>query len=130
MMDQAVEDGSLATYMLAAGAQGLANVGLGIAGLFDAVTDDGGGAAAGAVKALTINLGPELLNGATALGKTVLDGYSYGLDVMGVDASGFRNAETPQLDLLAPYANDAEQGGALIGGLLSGSSCKTMVNTV
>ena len=30
VMDQAVTDGSLATYMLAAGAQGLANVGLGI----------------------------------------------------------------------------------------------------
>jgi hypothetical protein len=121
VMDQAVTDGSLATYMLAAGAQGLANVGLGLAGLFDASTDDFSSTARGAIKSVA-NFGPEAFNGALNLGKTVLDGYSYGLDAVGIDASGFRETEMFNLGLNMKYANEAEQGGALLGGLLGGAA--------
>jgi YD repeat-containing protein len=121
VMDQAVTDGSLATYMLAAGAQGLANVGLGLAGLFDASTDDLGSTARGTIKSVA-NFGPEAFNGAVNLTKTVLDGYSYGLDAVGIDASGFRETEAFNLGLNMEYANEAEQGGALLGGLLGGAA--------
>lgn len=121
VMDQAVEDGSLASYMLAAGAQGLANVGLGLAGLFDASTDDFSSTARGTIKSVA-NFGPEAFNGAVNLTKTVLDGYSYGLDLVGIDASGFRETEAFNLGLNMEYANEAEQGGALLGGLLGGAA--------
>jgi YD repeat-containing protein len=125
VQDDAVADGSPVKYMAATGMRALANFGYSAAGVASAVADDPVSALNGAGKGL-VNFGPDAFNGATNLTKLSLDGLTLLAEGSGLLNSGtfasFRDSQPYNIQPLATYDDQAEQGGAILGGLVVGAA--------
>ncbi|MDV2078912.1 RHS repeat-associated core domain-containing protein [Marinobacter xestospongiae] len=121
---RAVEDGSFLAYAGAGIMRGLGDVAYGVSGMLTSAVNSPGEAAIGAGKSV-VNFGPELFNAAFGLGKTSLNGLTL-LAEETVATPGafeeFRNADAPYIQPLAEYTNEAQQGGALLGGMVGGAA--------
>jgi hypothetical protein len=110
-------------YAAAGVGRTLLDVGTGIGDTAVAMFNDPDSTLRGFAKA-PINFGPEAFNGAVGLAKTVLDGWSLLAESTVAPEgffSGFRETDPYQIDLLAPYANQAEAGGAFLAELGMGA---------
>ncbi|WP_110187879.1 RHS repeat-associated core domain-containing protein [Pokkaliibacter plantistimulans] len=127
IQDGAVDSQSPATYMGAGLMKSLGNIGYSIANsVTDAITSPGEGLK-GVAKSV-VNFGPELFNGAVNVTKKAADGFTLIAEQSGMFDQGafqtFRDTEPYNIDLLAPYTNEAQQGGSLIAGVAGGAAAK------
>ncbi|PXF30707.1 hypothetical protein WH50_14030 [Pokkaliibacter plantistimulans] len=125
IQDGALDSQSPATYMGAGLMKSLGNIGYSIANsVTEAFTSPGEGLK-GVAKSV-VNFGPELFNGAVNVTKKAADGFTLIAEQSGMFDQGafqtFRDTEPYNIDLLAPYTNEAQQGGSLIAGVAGGAA--------
>jgi YD repeat-containing protein len=123
LQDQAVEEGSFLKYAGAGLMRFLGNVGYTAADTAVAMYNDPESTLKGAGKEI-VNFGPELANGAINLTKTAANGLTLLAEqtplVSQGTFEGFRQTDPYNIQLLLPYSNQAEQGGALVASLALG----------
>lgn len=120
LQDDAAASGSFLKYAGAGMMGWLGDVGYSAAEMGAAMYDRPGSATLGALKAATLNFGPDAFNGLTNLTKTSLNGFSLLAESTFAPEgtfAGFRDSDPYNISLLAPYANQAEGGGALLANL-------------
>jgi len=120
--ESAVTEGSFLKYAGAGLMRTLGGIGYSAADTAVAVVNDPGSALKGGGKAI-VNFGPEAFNGLTNLTKTAFDGLTLIAEATVAPAGAFDDfrATTPyNIDLLLPYQNQAEMGGALLANFAAG----------